>query len=624
LPQEPQSIEDSVIARCSPITNFELFNIADTPLTLLQKTVLGLGLKFLPLSSLSPEKCYSSVLASVKKSIRNIDLAMYFCRHSERSPFYQAIPRILSGSLWSPAAQPWSETIESVQTDIIRKLEPIRLCRPVSDPESLLIRSTLKSLGSRSDIVFKAADKNLGLCILTNSQYIDICMLHLNDSSVYSLVEIPDLTMFYENQFKTLSDILARFNVLRKKNDELTPLAASLLQLHRSDNLRIAPFYCLVKVHKPAPFPGRPIVSCLNTVPYFVSVFLDKLLQPLLRKLPTNCSSSHSVIKDLSLLNLQLPADSVLLTADVRSLYPSIPIPDGIQATRNTCIEFNYMLQHIDLIIELLSFVLKSNYCTFNNVFYLQTSGTAMGTPVAVCFACFFLYQIEKNIISDCIYYRRYIDDLFAIVKNRSCAVALIDAFNSPFPSIHLDSTVIGTTGIFLDLQFSIVENRIQHRLFQKPENKYSYIPTISDHNPSVFSNFILQELKRYRLSCTIPTDFDELISLFQLRLTRRGYSPFLFLSALARLPSREFLLQNLINSIPKEQRSQTKKPIVTLAIPRLLPRLPWREILSLPERLLAFAEYRAAYNELPAHITAGRKHCPNAARLLCHSLFQP
>ena len=82
--------------------------------------------------------------------------------------------------------------------------------------------------------------------------------------------------------------------------------------------------------------------------------------------------------------------------------------------------------------------------------------------------------------------------------------------------------------------------------LYQKPHNIYQYIPTLSQHKPAIFKNFILQELKRYQISCTNNVDFLNIVKQFKERLMKRGYNESLLTNtALSLLPTR---LQQLID----------------------------------------------------------------------------
>jgi hypothetical protein len=236
-----------------------------------------------------------------------------------------------------------------------------------------------------------------------------------------------------------------------------------------------------------------------------------------------------------------------------------------------------------------------------------------MGTPVAPSFANLFLYQLEKPYLRLCTYYKRYIDDIFAIMKNEQEAQQFVCNFNNVFPTIKFDAVHIGSTGVFLDLFFTIQDNMIKHRIYQKPENKYSYIPSISDHNKNVFINFIKQELKRYSIGCTNEDDYLNIVSLFQQRLRDRGYSrDYIQITQLQQASRSDYLNEMFVH-----KKKTSAKPILTITTPTKGPNINWKEALMVPEDIININEYKMAYPTLPTRVTLGRKHAKNIARSL-------
>jgi hypothetical protein len=312
----------------------------------------------------------------------------------------------------------------------------------------------------------------------------------------------------------------------------------------------------------------------------YTSVYLDKLLQPFIKTLTTPCFSSRSVIKDMH--KLSIPTGHIFLCADVASLYPSIPINFGLKAVRDVLTRLHpnfFSAGKVNFIIDLLKWVLSNNFICFDGVIYHQIKGTAMGTPVAVSYATIVLYAMETPILyhnpillaDPMLYFKRYIDDIFAIALPH-VAAAFVMAFNEIHTSIKLESVTQGDTGIFLDLQFHLQPqvdglSLVHHTLYQKPLNKYLYIPPLSLHKPSFFDNFVLQELSRYRLACTSPTAYKKVANLFLVRLLRRGYSFDYLLPLFLQAPSHAHLLRKLLTPATSP-RIELRTPFVTIAMP--------------------------------------------------------
>ena len=99
--------------------------------------------------------------------------------------------------------------------------------------------------------------------------------------------------------------------------------------------------------------------------------------------------SSQSYIKNLGdfIKKIRIigtiPKDSILITADVVGLYPSISHVAEIKALEKTFNNrINKKISTEDL-VKMVKFVLKNNYFEFNNKVKTQISGKAIGTKSA-------------------------------------------------------------------------------------------------------------------------------------------------------------------------------------------------------------------------------------------------
>jgi hypothetical protein len=611
-------------------------------LTNLESTILSLGLKFIPNPNVTQAQLISRLENTIRSLQRTLMLKIHFHNQATNKPPYPAIEN--NPNPWIPPFNPHIHPdieifINNSKNKAITALSKSRLIYTSSDS---LIHQTLHSLATDPTIIIKPADKNQGLVLLNTNDYITMCMTHLNDPAIYSIIDKTfNPQLFFKPYFAKLKLILISFGkyytpqTLRNKNNkEITNLAKALLQLESSTNLRVAPVYCLPKVHKSlhAPIPGRLLCSSPSTLTYHCSLYLDKKLQPLLRTLTTICHSSRQVIHELS--TLQCPPNSILFCADVAQLYPSIPIPEGIQSVREVCIEHNFLLDELDFLISLLHWVLTHNFCMFNNKIYHQRQGTAMGTPVAVTFANIFLYHLEmpilkniKNIYNLEPYYRRYIDDIFSTMP-KHIAEYFVTEFQSKYPTIKLDAITMTSEGVHQDIKCSLQHTPtctyVTHTLYQKPTNCYQYIPFLSAHRQHILRNFVFQELKRYRLYCTDNQDFITTSLLFAQRLRERGYPTTIYTNALTKLPSRTKLLTDLRQSFTETTNSQkinNNKLIATINFPTLHPNPNWKTIFSVTPNLSNNPIFQKVYSNTETII--GYKSPPNIASILLRSTFK-
>ena len=164
-----------------------------------------------------------------------------------------------------------------------------------------------------------------------------------------------------------------------------------------------------------------------------------------------------------------------------------------------------------------------------------------MGTPFAVTIANAFMYYHEKDIVeqysSYLTLYRRFIDDIFAIwVGPKDTLLEFLDALHNKTERIKLTYCISDSSISFLDLFLyrDASSNVLQFSTFQKPQNKYFYIPYESFHPSSNKRAFIKGELMRYARASSSFKSFSETREKFWKRQRVRGY-PFRFLLPLFR-----------------------------------------------------------------------------------------
>ena len=295
--------------------------------------------------------------------------------------------------------------------------------------------------------------------------------------------------------------------------------------LQYADSHTPAHFKLLPKVHK-CPLVGRPIVASTKYLTTPASRFIDCTLTPFLQTFPSYLKDSSDFIRQLD--SLTIVPGSYLVTADVSSLYTNIPIKDCIVAIDLTCRSKDCPITA--LITELSRFVLTNNYFEAEGVIYHQQWGLAMGTPMAVAAAVIYMAYLEQPLLitKDLLFYRRFIDDIFLIWSgNLSDLYTFLHKLNNLAPTIKLTWEVSREKVTFLDTVVymdPLNPTRLITRPFQKPLNRYLYIPFTSYHPRHAKRSFIKAELIRYvRLSSKL-SHFMDIRRKFFFRLQNRGY----------------------------------------------------------------------------------------------------
>ena len=647
------------------LDNTSLFNLDNVTLLKEEETVISLGLKFIPQRSATNNKIRESLSSSLNTFRRRLLLETFF---HDPYKIQSAIPKLDDNNWIPPPSDPvYSECVSSINKFIdasVQKVQQLTFHSTLTSLEKF-ISDTLTQIKNKPGIIIKAADKNLGTCILTTSTYNKYCLDILQDVKTYKPIIIDDIfKSLHPNNLPFIKEGYARLRMIlnshkqlwrqhnqyfNRNNRVLTTLAKSLLQLSDSNKLRATgKFYILLKMHKPV-ISGRPIVSCIGTLTYHASKYIDNLLKPIIPLLSTVTTSSISTMIAIDKFNdAQQHKDShnnnnscCIYCADVKNLYPSIPIELGLQAIEEELTRFHF--HDIDLILDILKWILTHNYLHFEDQIYLQVSGTAMGTPCAPSYANIVLYHLEQQILKTIeppLFYKRYLDDIFAIFATTQQAESFTPAFNALVPAIQLDAVTIGNSGVFLDMNLSILQQQQQNNgssvkinvsLYQKPSNKYLYLPPTTAHAKHIIENFITNELYRYRLYNMLDTDFDTCKQNFYNRLKARGYtSRYLIHFFGKRFPSRDTLLKtiiqsredNILNNINDNNNKKKKRsPIIILNLPKLhnSQQVPFMKTLfTLPPQLLSHPLFKQAYpGHLSSRPTIARRLGKNIQRLI-------
>ena len=154
-------------------------------------------------------------------------------------------------------------------------------------------------------------------------------------------------------------------------------------------------FYIIPKIHK-SPEAGTPIESSHSYITKPISIFVDELVKPSIN-MPTMLRDSGELIQCLE--NIELPANCLLVTADVSSLYPNIDTKKAIIAVDLLLREGK--VAETPLLVQLTRLIFENNFLKseFSCDIYHQTFGIATGTPFAVTAANAFMYYHERDII---------------------------------------------------------------------------------------------------------------------------------------------------------------------------------------------------------------------------------
>ena len=166
----------------------------------------------------------------------------------------------------------------------------------------------------------KAADKGGAVVVWRSDLYQKEALRQLSDTSFYA--KIPkDLTSKNQSLVKdTIQNLIV--------NQELPDTATNLI----INTPRTSCIY-LPKIHKPNN-PGRPIVSACSCPTELISSYLDRIMTPIIKSLPSYIKDSAHALQIFRDFNFS-GQDKLIFTMDITSLYTVIPNSEGLQALKH-------------------------------------------------------------------------------------------------------------------------------------------------------------------------------------------------------------------------------------------------------------------------------------------------
>uniref|UniRef100_A0A8C5QJ44 Reverse transcriptase domain-containing protein n=1 Tax=Leptobrachium leishanense TaxID=445787 RepID=A0A8C5QJ44_9ANUR len=493
-----------------------IYNLTDTPLTDAQTKLLKKGLKYAPTSHMD----IFSVYIDLQKFKKNICLKKYFAKNPiERvntMQFYQHTPLKEKSTFYpkSLISQEISTFEQMVMTDL-GKLKTSTKRDNLTKKE----KGALKELASNETMEIKPADKGGGIVIMTATYYKDEANRILGDTGTYRRLN--------KNPSK---DIQQKFDEYLEQGHTLGILNNHEFKYLKVTHPRTPVFYFLPKIHKDqAKPPGRPIISGVGSISSRVSEYLDHQLQPYVVNTKAHLKDTTDVLNILKEVVWQ--DDFLLVTSDVQSLYTIIPHEKGLEA-------IEYFLKQTDtlqpeqtvFILEGIRLILENNYFYFNDDFFLQLNGTAMGTRFAPSYANLFMAHWEESFLSlypeNLVCYKRYIDDIFLIWKGgENLLREFLVTLDQNSRGIKLTTIWSNTHINFLDLSIHIQDNRIKTETFFKTVDVNSFIEKTSCHLPQWLDGVPKGQFLRIRRNCTDLEAYDKQSTKLKKDFIEKGYN---------------------------------------------------------------------------------------------------
>ena len=164
-----------------------------------------------------------------------------------------------------------------------------------------------------------------------------------------------------------------------------------------------------------------------------------------------------------------------------------------------------------DYILELLSFCLNNTYFVFQEVFYEQTKGADMGSPISPIVANIFMEAFEKKAIETALHppriWKRYVHDTF-VLQDQAHKEEFLQHINTVDHSIQFTLEKAKEDGSipFLDTIIRLeADGTFTIGVYRKPIHTDLYLPWDSNHNISAKYSVINTLTHRALTICSTP-----------------------------------------------------------------------------------------------------------------------
>ena len=294
-----------------------------------------------------------------KDYARSVRLRIMFSRQDSGRPFDRRYH--VPNPAWQPSRA--SPAVEAQLEDLGQRLQQTQAALPRHEGFNCAReeREALDALCHDANIIVKPADKNLGLTLISREWYIAECERQLTDTSTYERVHSVSLPGIQRRMLSFIATLDG--GIPPNEHKWLTRETERLSQLPQ--------FYIMPKLHKD-PVKGRPIVACHSWSTWPLSKWVAN-------RINTYASSQETVLTDTNALiaivrGVEFAEDDAVLlsTADVESLYTSIPIADALSAVEERLRACGVEETFLRITIAAIELVLKLNFFEFNGRTYHQ------------------------------------------------------------------------------------------------------------------------------------------------------------------------------------------------------------------------------------------------------------
>lgn len=369
-----------------------------------------------------------------------------------------------------------SSTLKSViRHDVQQSISTATLDGDKAERMSFDTWCVIRQLKAR-DVIYSRADKGNAVVIMDKTDY---------DNRVFEMINSGP---YEENKYKNgkpkdpLNGMVeeansVRHNVARLMGEE------KLERRFHVPNPKVPSLYCLPKIHK-NPLAMRPISSNICAPTEKMAAWMVEEL----RKYPISHGKSvkNSVEFAEQLKEVELRRGEILVSFDVTALFPNVPVQGALQSLRRHLERNRVPPNQIQAYLLIANVCMNQSFFSFRGKFYKQTFGLSMGNKLSPLLADVFMSDLEADLSKEKIFprvWRRYVDDIFAVIKERYLQQTL-ELLNSRHATIQFTVEKENDGQLpFLDLLVSrTADNKLKFGIYRKPTSTDRYITSDSNH----------------------------------------------------------------------------------------------------------------------------------------------
>ena len=281
-----------------------------------------------------------------------------------------------------------------------------------------------------------------------------------------------------------------------------------------------AKFYCNFKIHKPhtpmTPPPPRPIISGSGSITENLGVFVEKHIREISYQHQSYLQDTPHFLRIINKINMgpKLPRNAMIATTDVTGAYQNIPQQDGLDCLHEALEERDDKTIPSAFLTKLMELIQTCTIFEFNQDYYIQQIGVAMGIHPAPSYANIYLarrlddkikelgMKYGSNGKSAWLLLKRFLDDIIKIFVGTTKQLhQIFDEMNNLHPTLKftLNHTTPEDEAIedkcdceaqisipFLDTSLTILDGKIDTDLIKKDTDRNQYLLRESCHAAGV------------------------------------------------------------------------------------------------------------------------------------------